>query len=356
MHELFANAVAVFTVLLAISISTLVIRLLGQAASGTLASEAVTAFLGFSALNYLPVLLSLTLFIAVLMTLTRCYRDNEMVVWFCSGLGLTAFIRPVMDFAAPVAAVVALLSLLLSPWALEKQNEYKRQIDSRDDMSAIAPGVFKESNHADRVFFVESMTGKRNNVGNIFMQSTQNGKQGVMFARHGYQSVVPNGDRFLVLLNGRRYEGLPGSPEFRIAEFERYAVRIEPYEAKLSAPSAKSLSLADLLGNRTPANIAELQWRVSLPLSAVLLALLAIPMSFVNPRAGRSMNLILALVAYLTYSNCLSIAQAWVAQGRLPPIFGLWLVHAALIVVLGVLFYRRLLLSPTLFRRLRRIR
>jgi len=354
LHELFGNAAAIFIVLLTISISTLVIRLLGQAASGSLASEAVAAFLGFSALNYLPVLLSLTLFIAVLLTLTRSYRDSEMVVWFCSGLSLTAFIRPVMAFAAPVALVVAVLSLLLSPWALQKQNEYRSQIESRDDVAAIAPGVFKESKHADRVFFVESFAGEQNTVSNIFMQSTENQKQGVMFAQHGYQSVAANGDRYLVLLNGRRYEGLPGSPEYKIVEFERYAVRIEPYEAQLAAPTAKSLSLVNLVRDKTPANIAELQWRLSLPLSAVLLALLAIPLSFVNPRAGRSMNLILALVAYLIYNNCLSIAQAWVAQGKLHPALGLWLVHGALVVLLGALFYRRLSLRPSLFSLLRR--
>lgn len=354
LHELFGNATAVFIVLLTISISTLVIRLLGQAASGSLASEAVAAFLGFSALNYLPVLLSLSLFIAVLLTLTRSYRDSEMVVWFCSGQSLGSFIRPVMAFAVPVALVVAALSLLLSPWALQKQNEFRSQIDSRDDVAAIAPGVFKESKHADRVFFVESFAGEQNTVSNIFMQSTENQKQGVMFAQHGYQSVTTNGDRYLVLLNGRRYEGLPGSPEYKIVEFERYAVRIEPYEAQLATPSAKSLSFVALMRDRKPANIAELQWRLSLPLSAVLLALLAIPLSFVNPRAGRSMNLILALVAYLTYSNCLSIAQAWVAQGKLHPALGVWLVHGALLLLLGVLFYRRLSLRPSWFSLLRR--
>ncbi len=354
LHELFGNATAVFIVLLTISISTLVIRLLGQAASGSLASEAVAAFLGFSALNYLPVLLSLSLFIAVLLTLTRSYRDSEMVVWFCSGQSLSSFIRPVMAFAVPVALVVAALSLLLSPWALQKQNEFRSQIDSRDDVAAIAPGVFKESRHADRVFFVESFAGEQNTVSNIFMQSTENQKQGVMFAQHGYQSIAANGDRYLVLLNGRRYEGLPGSPEYKIVEFERYAVRIEPYEAQLAAPTSKSLSFAALMRDRTPANIAELQWRLSLPLSAVLLALLAIPLSFVNPRAGRSMNLILALIAYLTYSNCLSIAQAWVAQGKLHPALGVWLVHGALAMLLGVLFYRRLSLRPSWFSLLRR--
>lgn len=348
LHELFGNAAAVFIVLLAISVSTLVIRLLGQAASGSLASEAVAAFLGFSALNYLPVLLSLTLFIAVLLTLTRSYRDNEMAVWFSSGLSLTAFIRPVMAFAVPVALVVATTSLLLSPWALQKQNIYRSQIESRDDVAAIAPGVFKESKHADRVFFVESFAGEQNTVSNIFMQSSENQKQGVMFAQHGYQSVAANGDRYLVLLNGRRYEGTPGSPEYKIVEFERYAVRIEPYEAKLEAPSTKSQSLLDLARNKTLASIAELQWRVSLPLSAILLALLAIPLSFVNPRAGRSMNLILALLAYLTYSNCLSIAQAWVVQGKLHPALGLWAVHGAMLLLVGALFYRRLLPAPAL--------
>lgn len=354
LHELFNSATAVFTVLLAISITTLVIRLLGQAASGSLASEAVVAFLGFSALNYLPVLLSLTLFIAVLLTLTRGYRDSEMVVWFCSGLSLTAFIRPVMAFAAPAALIVAILSLFLSPWALQKQNQYRAQIDSRDDVAAIAPGVFKESRHADRVFFVESFAGEQNTVSNIFMQSSENQKQGVMFSQHGYQSVANNGDRYLVLLNGRRYEGQPGSPDYKIVEFERYAVRIEPYEAKLATPTSKSLSLSELMRNRSPVNIAELEWRLSLPISALLLALLAIPLSFVNPRAGRSMNLILALVIYLIYSNCISIAQAWVAQGKLHPALGVWLVHGILAVLIAVLFYRRLIPVTSLFKLLRR--
>ncbi|MEW5943880.1 MAG: LPS export ABC transporter permease LptF [Pseudomonadota bacterium] len=346
LRELAGNMMAVLIVLLAITVTTLVIRLLGMAASGALASEAVVAFVGFSLLNYLPVLLSLTMFIAVLLTLTRNYRDSEMVVWFSSGLSLTAWIRPVLSFAAPAALAIAMLSLVLSPWAMQKRDEYKRQIDSRDDLAAVAPGVFKESKYAERVYFVESFAGEQNTVSNIFMQSTQHQQVGVMFAQHGYQSTSPVGDRFLVLLNGRRYEGAAGSPEYKIVEFERYAVRVEPYEAKIDAPSLQSLSVLELIRHKSPATMAELQWRISLPLSALLLALLAIPLSFVNPRAGRSMNLILALLVYLIYSNFLSVAQAWVAQQKLSPVIGLWAVHGALLLVVGYLFYRRLLLAP----------
>ncbi|MDD5330526.1 MAG: LptF/LptG family permease, partial [Sulfuricella sp.] len=155
LREVASTALLVFSVLLMITLTTMLVRLLGQAASGSLANEAVAAFLGFSIVNYLPVLLSLTVFIAVLMTLTRCYRDSEMVVWFSSGLSITAWVRPVAAFVAPVVFAIALLSLVVSPWALQKSDEYRQQLDSRDDMSAVAPGVFKESKYAERVYFVE---------------------------------------------------------------------------------------------------------------------------------------------------------------------------------------------------------
>lgn len=345
-REMTSTALLVFSVLLMITLTTMLIRFLGQAASGALANEAVAAFLGFSIINYLPVLLSLTVFIAVLMTLTRCYRDSEMVVWFTAGQSLAAWVRPVVAFAAPVVFAIALLSLVISPWALRKSDEYRQQIDSRDDVSAVAPGVFKESKYAERVYFVESFAGEKNTVSNIFMRAVQHQKLGILVAQHGYQTVSEKGDRYLVLLNGRRYEGVGGSPDYKIMSFERYSIRIQAYEASLSVPTQKSLPTLALLQNRSSANLGELLWRVGLPLSAFVLALLAIPLSFVNPRAGRSLNLILALLLYMIYSNFLSITQAWVAQGRLSPYIGLWMVHGLMAAVLLFLFYRRLVLMP----------
>ncbi|HTP96356.1 MAG TPA: LPS export ABC transporter permease LptF [Burkholderiales bacterium] len=342
LRELATVALGVFLVLLAITITTQVIRFLGQAASGLLAVDAVLALLGFSSLNYLPVLLSLTLFISVLMTLTRSYRDSEMVVWFCSGVGLTAWIRPVLKFGVPLVITIALLSLVLSPWALAMSEEYKRQLDSRDDVAMLSPGVFRESKQAERVYFVEHVDGVENVVQNIFVSSTEHHKDGVMVARRGFQETKANGDRFLVLLDGKRYEGPAGSAEYRVVDFERYSMRIETFEARRESPSAKSMTTLELLRQRTPIAMGELTWRIGLPVAALILALLAIPLSFVNPRAGRSLNLVLALLVYMTYSNCLSIAQAWVAQERISVVEGLWGVHAAMLAVLLLLFYRRL--------------
>ena len=142
LREFTATGIATFVVLLAITVTTQFIRFLGYAARGNISSDAVLTFLGFASLRYLPHLISITLFISVLMTLTRSYRDSEMVVWFTSGQGLNAWIRPVLIFAAPVSIVIATLSIFLSPWAVGKAEAYRRQLQSQDDIAAISPGVF----------------------------------------------------------------------------------------------------------------------------------------------------------------------------------------------------------------------
>ena len=334
--------VPVFAILLGIVVLSQLIRLLGESVSGALAVDGVLALLGFSALNYLPVLLSISLFMSVLLTLSRSYRDSEMVVWFCSGIGLTRWIRPVLWYALPVVGVITLLSLVLSPWAMSQAEEFKRRLNSRDDVSAATPGAFRESKHDGRVFFIENVEAGKNRVGNIFVQSVQHGKTGIMVAKQGLQETMPNGDRFLVLLNGTRYEGTPGQYGFRIVEFERYAMRIEAVEAKQGVAPQQSLSTLYLLQNRSSWNMAELEWRLGLPLSALILTLLAIPLSFVNPRAGRSLNLVMALVIYMFYNNMISVTNSWVGQGKMGPVMGLAGIHALMFVLMVLMFYRRL--------------
>ncbi len=332
----------VFSILLGIVVLSQLIRLLGDAVSGALAAEGVPALMGFAALNYLPVLLSLSLFLSVLLALSRSYRDSEMVVWFSSGIGLTRWIVPVLWYALPIVAVIALLSLVLSPWALSKAEEFKQRLSSRDDVSAAMPGVFRESGQGDRVFFIEKVDPGKSHISNIFVQSMQNGKMGTVAAREGLQETAPNGDRFLVLLNGTRYEGVPGQYDFKIVQFERYAMRIEAVEAKKTVSPLQSLTTLQLLQNPDSWSLSELEWRLSLPLSALMLAVLAIPLSFVNPRSGRSLNLILALVIYMIYSNSISVSNAWVGQQRIGAAVGFLTVHLLMGVAAAGLFYRRL--------------
>ncbi len=342
--EFASNGLLVFAVLLGIIVVSQLIRLLSEAVSGLVAVDGVLALLGFSAMNYLPVLLSISLFISILLTLSRCYRDSEMVVWFSSGIGLTSWIRPVLWYALPVVGLIALLSLVLSPWALRKTDEFKSKLESRNDVTSATPGMFRESKQSGRVYFIENVNPGSNRVGNIFVQSEQNGKIGTMAAQQGVQETVPNGDRFLVLLNGTRYEGTPGQRDYRIVEFERYAMRIDDLPAKQAEPQVRSMSTPELWRSSTTWDISELEWRIGLPISAVLLALLAIPLGYVNPRAGRSLNLILAIVLYMLYSNMISVTNTWVGQGKLSPGIGLWGIHAAMLTVVVLMFYRRMTL------------
>ena len=350
LREFTTTGIATFLVLLAITITTQLIRFLGYAARGNISSDAVLTFLGFASLRYLPHLLSITLFVSVLMTLTRSYRDSEMVVWFTSGQGLNAWIRPVLIYAAPVTVVIAVLSLFLSPWAMAKTEQYRRQLESQDDIAAISPGVFKEARNAERVFFVEKLAANLSTVANIFVHSDENGEVGTTVAKRGYQETAPNGDRFLVMLNGRRYIGPPGSAEYRVIEFDKYAVRIEAGEVQEAQPTVKATKTASLISDQSAPARAELIWRAGQPLSALVLSLLAIPMSFVNPRAGRSLNLMLAALLYMLYSNALSIFQAWVSQQRIGVFLGMWSVHFVMLAIVAVMFYVRLSVKPLLRR------
>lgn len=342
LREFAGLAGAVFMTLFAIALTTRLIRLLGQAAGGQIPTDAVIAFLGFFALGTLPVLLSLTMFISVLLTLTRSWRDSEMVIWFGSGLPLTAWLKPVMLFALPQIAVIATLSLVISPWAAQMGAQYVTRLESRDDVSRVTPGVFGETGNKERVYFVESMSGDATTVQNVFVSSVQQQKSGVSMSRVGRTETAPNGDRFIVLEDGRRYEGAPGDEQYRVMEFQRYAARIETAESKEPQLSHKSMTTGQLMANPTPVNLGELLWRVGIPLSAAILVLLAIPMSFVNPRAGRSVNLLFALFTYIVYSNLLSVSQARVSQGRMDFGIGLWLVHALMIALLVFMFARRM--------------
>ncbi len=153
--------------------------------------------------------------------------------------------------------------------------------------------------------------------------------------------IEKNGDQFVVMENGRRYQGTRGSAEFSTTKFEKYAIRVEAKEAKQEPPSTQSKSSHELLSSKSDSNNAELQWRLAIPISALILSLLAIPLSALDPRAGRSANFVLALIIYIIYNNLLSIMQAWVAQGRVNGMVGLWPVHMVFLTITIYMFYRR---------------
>lgn len=350
-QELLHTAIGAFAILFGIVMAQRVTYYIRVAANGDIASNAINTLLGFSMLKFLPMLLSLTLFLAVLLTLTRQHRDSEMIIWFSSGQGLYAWIRPILSFTTPVIILIAMLSLLVSPWATNKSSDYKTQLKNQDELASITPGVFKESKHANRVYFIESFNQLGASVNNIFIQSVQHQKLGVIVAKQGHRETMSNHDDFLVMVQGRRYENTPETAEFSSTTFEKYAVRLEAKETKeVPVTPIQAISSDKLLSQHSPANNAEIQGRISIPISALILVMLAIPLSFVDPRSGRSGNIAMAILIYIIYNNLISITQAWLVQGKLNPMIGLWPVHLLFLSLTIYLFYRRVFQLPILPR------
>ena len=342
-RELLSAAGAVFTTLFTITITVMLIKILGQAAGGKVASSDVVALIGFTSLMNMPILLILTGFIAVLLVVTRAYQDSEMVVWFASGLSLTDWIAPVLRFGAPWIVLTGMLSLVVTPWASQQSAEFRERYEKRSDIAKVAPGKFQESSSSNRVFFVEEVAGDLGKVQNIFINTISEGRSSVVVAKEGVIEIDKLGDKFLVMSRGRRYDGLPTAKDFQMMQFERYGVLVSSQNGALAGDnSAKSMPLMALLENLDNTKKAELLWRISLPLMCALLLVLAIPLGFVNPRVGRSANLIVALLTVIIYLNVVNISQATVAQGRTSFALSWWPVHLLILLLVLALFLWRL--------------
>ncbi|BDT58277.1 LPS export ABC transporter permease LptF [Massilia varians] len=343
-RELASSAGATFTVLFTILVTWTLIKVLGTAAGGKVDPSDVLALIGFAILNYLPTILTLTVFISVLAAVTRSYRDSEMVVWFASGASLMRWIRPVLTFGLPIVAVVAALSLVAAPWAALKRAEFVERFQKREDLKRVAPGQFRESSSSDRVFFVERSTTGATVVQNVFVNSQdKNGNTSVVVAKEGVIESDGRGGQYLVLSNGRRYSGTPGQADFQSMEFDRYKMRVATRVPVLGTDTpANALPTSVLLQVENQYTRAELLARISAPIICLVLMLLAIPLGFVNPRAGSSANMILALLIFFTYLNLNKMMEKSVQRGRFDFDMAWWPLHLAAALTVAVLFAWRL--------------
>ncbi|MFN7834591.1 MAG: LPS export ABC transporter permease LptF [Burkholderiaceae bacterium] len=340
-QEMAQIASATFVTLLTIVITTALIRTLGDAANGKVDRQTVLELIVFTTMNYLAVILVLTAFMAVIMVVSRAFHDREVTIWAASGLSLSAWIRPVLTFCLPVTLLALGFSTVITPWAKQQGLEIKQRYEKRSDVSKASVGQFRESVSGERIFFIERESADKGVVENVFIITRSADRTSIVVSKGGRIETQANGERFLVLRAGRRFDWLAGRTDFNALEFERYGIRLEPGFYLPPDTTIQTVSLPVLLATGTPGGRAELLWRLGLPLSCVFLCLLAIPLSFINPRAGRSLNLMFAVLVYLVYSNFLSIAQAWVLQKKMAFWPAFVLPHLLAVAVFGVLMYRR---------------
>ena len=358
--ELFYTAIATILILTGVVVAQRIVYVFRLAAKGIIPNDTIDTILVFNLLKHLPLLLSITLFLTILMALSRWYKDSEMIVWLSSGLSLSKLVKPIIYFSIPTILLIGFLSLLVSPWAVQKVEEYKNGLKTRDEFLAISPGIFKESKSDNRILYVEGFSELGNTVNNVFIQSYQNGKLGVMVSSKGKRYTNEKGENYIVLLDGKRYEGGRKTEEFTTVKYKEYGILIEKDIPSLSAASARVSKMEakktiELIGNLSNKKFqAEFLWRLSLPISTFILILIAIPLSFNNPRSGRSMNIVSAILIFVIYNNAVSISNSLIATGQLSIWIGSWLSHFIFLSIAIYFMYRRSLnlnLVPTFFQK-----
>jgi lipopolysaccharide export system permease protein len=314
--ELARSFGATLIVLATVIMTMTLIRTLGQASRGSFNPSDVMLVMGYTVLAYMPTILTMSLFISIIATLSRMYRESEMVIWFTSGRGLSAFVLPLFRFAWPVLLVVLVLALFVLPWSNQRIETMKDQYERRGDIERIEPGQFQESAGGKRVFFVEKDATAKQSGSNVFIATTEAGKETVTSARSGRIQSREQG-RFLMLSNGQRLESVIGKSDLKISEFEEYGTKIgaDVLTGDDYIP-ANTRNMMELLDKPTLPNLAELSWRIGLILAAINFVIIGLAVSSVNPRIGRSVNQIFSLFAFVLYYNLLNLGQSWIASGK----------------------------------------
>jgi len=334
LRELLGSFLASFVVLLLVSLGGVLADLLGKIARGRFPAALLLSQLGLRTVDILSMLLPLALFLGVLLCVGRLYRDSEMAVLAGAGLGLRRLLKPVLSLALPVAAVVAALSLWLAPAAL---NLSKQMIDTANRSLLVAglePGRFVELPGRHSVVYLGEMSRDGSQFSRLFVHAERDdGRVDVVTARSGELYTEAIGDeRYLRLTDGFRVEGIPGQSDYRVMRFARNDIRVPDSEPDESAASEKRRDSLSLWRDDATRARAELHWRWAAPLTCVILALLAVPLARTPPRAARYGRVLLALLAYLVYLNCLLLGRAWMGDGVLPRGLGLWWVHAPFLI------------------------
>lgn len=333
--------------LLLIFLSNRLVQYLGYAAVGKLPANILMQLMGFEISYLLALLLPLGLYLGIIVAYGRLYADSELRVLHACGLSLGKLISLTSLLAFFVTLIVLILTLWVNPWiAAEKEKLIAHSLSLDNVLNNLLPGRFQVSSDGKRVLYVEHIDRKRGQAKNIFI--ADQGKQSaddnssawtVVSATSGTQTKDPiTQDRFMVANDGYRYEGMPGQNDFKIIHFKKYAVRIPSMVVTTNRPSQDTITTAELWKDyQNPEKAAEFQWRMSIPISVLLLGLLAIPLSKIKPRHGRYSQVVPALLIYVVYINMLFVARTWVEQKYIPISLGIWGVH--LIVLFFILLF-----------------
>ena len=329
-HDLLKTLLSVLTVIVVIIVSRKFIRILDEAIAGQVSNETLLSILGLKTISATVEFLPVALFMAVLMVMGRMYRDQEMSAVASAGGGAGTLYRAVFLLVVPLSVLALGLSLYVSPWAEAKVDQIMKQGEESADLRGIAAGKFSEYSQGDLVFYVEKISADKK-MHNVFVQNRQNGNMDIINAEAARIEDLADG-RYIIFENGEQVRGQPGTLNYVIEQFVEYAVRLDTKESVV-ALNRQAFAVDLLWGSKVKAYIAELQRRFSVPLGALLLSFIAVPLAQISPRGGVYGNMLVGFLIYFSYGNLVRVSQSWVMTGAIPAWLGGTSVNVLLLLI-----------------------
>jgi len=337
-RETLKSQFAILFVLLLIFFCQKLVRILGAAVDGDIPTNLVLTLLGLGVPEMAELILPLSLFLAILMTLGRLYTESEITVMHACGLGKDVLVKAALILMLITSAMAAVNVIWLGPWSARYQDQVTQNARANPGAAALAAGQFRTSNDGNMVLFIENVKG--NQFGNVFLAQLRpkgNARPSVVLADHGHMEQQADGSQTVVLDKGTRFEGTAMLRDFRITDFTQYQAVMGYKEATLDPNDSDQASLSTLWHNHTPAFRAELNWRLTLIFSVLVMALMVVPLSVVNPRQGRVLSMLPAMLLYLIFFLVQSSFRSNATKGRLDPAVWMWSVNAGYFVLAIVL-------------------
>ena len=336
-QEIMISWLSVLFVLVMVVISADAVHLLSWLVDGRIPVESFFSLLLSNFYEFTVMLLPLSLLLGILLAFGRLYKDSEMTAVMSAGLGPVQWYRPLLLVALPTSILMLYLTLFVIPSVVAHRDGMMTEIKNRTELSALFAGRFNQSKEGNAIFFLESQSDDGKVMDHVFYQQVKAGVEHVDIAQRAQNYHDENGRNYIVMKSGTHYEGEPGSDQYKITEYQEYGVYIPGSRDVGAVLSIKALPSKQLWQSKSLRHQAELQWRLTVPIATLIIAMLALPLSQTTPRSGRYANLGWAILLYLVYSNLLSMGKNWIIKERVPVWIGTWWVHIVAVIILLVL-------------------
>lgn len=346
LRELTGSFASVSAVLLLVTLGGVLADVLNKIARGKVPAQLLLSQVGLRSLESLGILLPLAVFVAALLAYGRLYRDSEIAVLAASGYDARRLAKPLAWVALPLAGVLAVVAFWLGPLALRTADELIANANRSLLVVGMEAGRFVELPGGRGVVYVASMSPDGSRFERLFVHTERDGRVDIVTAANGELFQDREGERFLGLNDGFRVEGEIGKPNFRTMRFDRNDIGLPDAESARDKRAETRSAFGALLASEEVRDRAELHWRLGLPISALVLSLLALPLARGQPREPRYGKAAVAVLAYVIYANLLAIGRGWLADGTIPPAVGLWWVHASAVAIALYLMRRGERLRP----------